>query len=317
MSRDPMLPNHIRETLPTSSMARFKRPSPECRYARTLAPPEQLPRLFTGQGPGADDKPAKGCSPNPTIPNQIHTFPSITYLIECSADLLCTNFSMAGKQPLASNLHPDMWCYALPTTLQFTMSIICPTLDERSTHALLKMLYFRVWGLLVILALSSHTNATCYTPRGAIAESDLPCDTTAAESVCCPVGSTCSANKVCMINDEPYRGSCTDKSFNSPACTNFCSQGGAGSFRNTPVQMTLCNTGPNWATYCCNKANREPCDCSANSSRKVVLGLPVPIKTLLAVPQGSCPTALSITITAPVVTYGLSTASPIDEVTDI
>lgn len=70
---------------------------------------------------------------------------------------------------------------------------------------------------------------TCYTPDGAVAEGDQPCFPENPVSSCCG-GSTyiCATNNMCAYNsgDESGSyyviGSCTDRSWNSPACPGYC-----------------------------------------------------------------------------------------------
>jgi hypothetical protein len=81
---------------------------------------------------------------------------------------------------------------------------------------------------LIYLCLNYHTNVmaerTCYIPDGAIAQGDQPCFPENPESACCG-GSiwVCSTNNMCAYYDGSYYiiGSCTDKTWNSPACPGY------------------------------------------------------------------------------------------------
>jgi hypothetical protein len=73
------------------------------------------------------------------------------------------------------------------------------------------------------------TRATsCYYPSGDLSPTDFPC-TSSGESVCCGQGFICLSNGLCQNPSLPAdspgiysRGSCTDKSWASPSCQNFC-----------------------------------------------------------------------------------------------
>lgn len=64
--------------------------------------------------------------------------------------------------------------------------------------------------------------ATCYTPDGTVAIDDTPCSGS-LPSRCCP-GGICLSNGLCFVpsNSMLARSSCTDKSWSSSVCTNFC-----------------------------------------------------------------------------------------------
>lgn len=76
------------------------------------------------------------------------------------------------------------------------------------------------------------SQAPCYSPNGSILPDEVPCYTSAEVSVCCGRGWTCLSNSVCMLiqnSDFPdarvgstYHSSCTDASWKSPKCPNFC-----------------------------------------------------------------------------------------------
>lgn len=87
------------------------------------------------------------------------------------------------------------------------------------------------YAVLVLSLFSARTLATCYFPNGDIALNDAPCRTVAGHSTCCGVGYACMQSGICEIsNDTPsqlgfsgfVRASCTDQSWNSPACPMFC-----------------------------------------------------------------------------------------------
>ena len=83
--------------------------------------------------------------------------------------------------------------------------------------------------LFVVLGLQDHTS--CYYPDGTYIEADRPCiGNGTQESFCCGTqGVICLSDKICHYNDTTSqngvsygRGSCTDQSFKSPACPDFC-----------------------------------------------------------------------------------------------
>lgn len=84
----------------------------------------------------------------------------------------------------------------------------------------------------VSLVRSVLSQAPCYSPNGTLQPDDVPCYPSAKVSVCCSRGWTCLSNAVCLLiqdSDWPhlnvgstYRGSCTDASWNSTECPNFC-----------------------------------------------------------------------------------------------
>ncbi|KAH7038270.1 uncharacterized protein B0I36DRAFT_346268 [Microdochium trichocladiopsis] len=94
----------------------------------------------------------------------------------------------------------------------------------RSHHTTLLAISF-------LLLFACTVQATCYYPNGDIAYNDAPCKTNGEHSLCCGVGYACMKSGVCQLSqDTPsqlgstgfVRGSCTDKSWNEPACPMFC-----------------------------------------------------------------------------------------------
>jgi hypothetical protein len=75
-------------------------------------------------------------------------------------------------------------------------------------------------GLLLFEVVSC---TSCYYPDGSLAESDSPCFPDANVSFCCETGIQCLTDKVCLYRHY-IRGSCTDKSWSSPECPQFCLQ---------------------------------------------------------------------------------------------
>ena len=87
-------------------------------------------------------------------------------------------------------------------------------------------------SLLVALRASAVTaSVQCWFPDGTTPTVDqIPCNSSASDSVgsgsaCClnHPNDYCMANGLCFGTGIVYRGSCTDKSWNSPACSQACS----------------------------------------------------------------------------------------------
>ena len=57
----------------------------------------------------------------------------------------------------------------------------------------------------------------CYYSSGVISP-DFPCDPSANVSACCGGGYTCATNFYCPVLDTTPIGSCTDKTWQNPAC---------------------------------------------------------------------------------------------------
>ncbi|KAH7322571.1 hypothetical protein B0I35DRAFT_509887 [Stachybotrys elegans] len=77
----------------------------------------------------------------------------------------------------------------------------------------------------------------CYYPDGSLAPDQFRCTTDTAESFCCPDNENCLANKLCYFNSTGFddvfrhfyfRGSCTDQSWDSPDCPNYCTESSDG-----------------------------------------------------------------------------------------
>ena len=85
------------------------------------------------------------------------------------------------------------------------------------------------YHLLLVVALALQVSSSCYYPDGTYIAADRPCITNGTqESFCCgQQGVTCLSDKVCYNSNAPsglkyVRGSCTDRSFRSSACPDFC-----------------------------------------------------------------------------------------------
>ena len=96
-----------------------------------------------------------------------------------------------------------------------------------------KVMYSLFLVASVSLFQSVSAGSACYYPNGDLNPDDVPCNPSADVSVCCGRGWTCLSNGVCMLSQDSsvgsisrigstYRTSCTDRSWNSPACPSFC-----------------------------------------------------------------------------------------------
>lgn len=97
--------------------------------------------------------------------------------------------------------------------------VFCGTFSIPSFAIFQYVLFFLTHSFLI--------KATCYFPDGTPTE-DIPCTTNSSVKAdyCCGKDSICFENKICLNNIGTLaRGSCTDKSWNSPACPFFCVSG--------------------------------------------------------------------------------------------
>ncbi|KAI9155574.1 hypothetical protein HJFPF1_08160 [Paramyrothecium foliicola] len=85
-------------------------------------------------------------------------------------------------------------------------------------------------GLLPLATVSQ----VCYYPDGSVATEQFPCTNDEGGTFCCADGEACLANKLCYFNSTSifddtfrhfnYRGSCTDKSWQSENCPDYCTE---------------------------------------------------------------------------------------------
>ena len=84
------------------------------------------------------------------------------------------------------------------------------------------------------------TNAKCYFPDGSIATGDTPCNSVAASnsvSACCGYSDICLDNALCLMqHNSPgiVRGSCTDETWQSHECAQYCTDGNCHLFSIAP-----------------------------------------------------------------------------------
>ncbi|OCL13400.1 hypothetical protein AOQ84DRAFT_225623 [Glonium stellatum] len=133
--------------------------------------------------------------------------------------------------------------------------------------------YLTLLSLLALLLPSlSHAAATCYFPDTTEASHDFPCYPDRDISVCCGPGFACLPNGICEVTSDavnpgvsyPFvRGSCTDKTWASTACPQFCAT--TGYSLDGGNTMMACNETAD--TFCCLGGNGpgQPaaCDCTS------------------------------------------------------
>ncbi|KAF9630546.1 hypothetical protein BFW01_g1108 [Lasiodiplodia theobromae] len=96
----------------------------------------------------------------------------------------------------------------------------------------------------VILAAQSGDGHVplCYYPDGTIATNDYACRLDTTESFCCTTNVSCLDNKICdVLSPTQYRynrGTCTDKTWTSDACPQFCQGEEPGSRLLTSRELT-------------------------------------------------------------------------------
>ncbi|OKL55319.1 hypothetical protein UA08_09392 [Talaromyces atroroseus] len=109
-------------------------------------------------------------------------------------------------------------------------------------------------GILSPLAAATQT---CYYPDKSIASSDIPCGN-GTHVACCGEGAVCLSNGLCMDVFQPFtlaRSSCTDQSWTSGNCPNYCLQD--SSFNKSGCSIVLYSYLDSTAEYCCNNIDAE------------------------------------------------------------
>jgi hypothetical protein len=82
---------------------------------------------------------------------------------------------------------------------------------------------------LLLLLATLAAGQQCFWPDGSVDGGAVACGPSGA-SMCCSAGSQCTSNKLCVVDDpvagwEYFRGSCTDSTWQDPACPTFCDGG--------------------------------------------------------------------------------------------
>ena len=119
--------------------------------------------------------------------------------------------------------------------------------------------------------MASTSAQTCYYPDGSVAAGNRPCNTTTTYSACCSTVDYCLTNGLCFDaggNNHISRESCTDRSWESNDCPQFCQTS-----RTTAGESLLaCNNSGNANTYCCGLGSNFQTCCNNGYSFAVPVG---------------------------------------------
>jgi hypothetical protein len=173
--------------------------------------------------------------------------------------------------PLAHSVELVHMYFASPTIL--SDKTLIPNTSDCNMFVLIWLTFGR--------AILTSATAICWTALGAIAPNDQPCyPVDQKHSLCCPSGTICSKNKLCIlpVGGQAHRGTCSDRNWGRD-CPHFCLNEHPGDDGLTGVNMTLCTTTPTSTTYCCNDWPGRPCDCTNPNVPKTTLELFKPIAT--------------------------------------
>ena len=117
------------------------------------------------------------------------------------------------------------------TTVGYYSSSVMLASRTQSSPCLRGLLLLLAGSLLVAFA-SSLQGSTCYNDDGVIIEDDVPCKPDAEQSFCCGKYWTCLDGGVCsdqnttqLVGTEQTllaRATCTDRTYKSNACPQFC-----------------------------------------------------------------------------------------------
>ncbi|KKY18608.1 hypothetical protein UCDDS831_g05889 [Diplodia seriata] len=91
---------------------------------------------------------------------------------------------------------------------------------------------------------------SCYYPDGSVADKDIPCGSSSSDTACCPYGWTCLDTGICSLDSLDYitRYTCTDQSWDSSACPQYCLDGTPNGTDTGNVALLECSDNQ----YCCN-----------------------------------------------------------------
>ncbi|KAF2260475.1 hypothetical protein CC78DRAFT_536359 [Lojkania enalia] len=120
-----------------------------------------------------------------------------------------------------------------------------------------------IWLFSFTLTVNTQEKKTCYFPdlEAKIPTGDVPC-VSEGESFCCGQGFACLSNKLCKFTafageqkpGQPIygRGSCTDSSWNSPDCPNYCIAPEDGDTMDNGASLGKCANTIKDRYYCIN-----------------------------------------------------------------
>ena len=87
---------------------------------------------------------------------------------------------------------------------------------------------FVIWWLFSLSGVVHASVQTCYFPDKTVAAADVPCNGASSTSACCNFNDVCLDNGLCLQSEGPAlmsRGSCTDSTWSSNQCPQFCQDG--------------------------------------------------------------------------------------------
>ena len=118
----------------------------------------------------------------------------------------------------------DLFVVLVFASLSFQKALLDQSLPDRGRTMVAKIVGVLLFTLLADLPLAAST--PCFTPQGYKLLHYGVCDPRSPISLCCITGDTCLSNGLCAGPfDELYRGGCSDKSYLSTRCPNFCVEG--------------------------------------------------------------------------------------------
>lgn len=190
----------------------------------------------------------------------------------CEEDLL-------SNSPVSGLFHADQLIPTISHTIQglakfYSLSnSTCGQFDKFTSskkNIAMKPLLHLLFSLLILGV--THVSATCYNPDGSVTSQDVPCSS-GHESSCCHPGWACLSNGLCQNPSAPndtvgyIRGSCTDESWRSGYCPNFCVHGNPpwNDSLGKPQPLSKCaNTTDD--IYYCDDGNVQAVDCSKHQN---------------------------------------------------
>ena len=125
----------------------------------------------------------------------------------------------------------------------------------------------------------SLVHSLCYFPNGAVSTQDTPCRDDLDQSTCCGQGYACLTNNMCMATGKELqkagatrfvRGSCTDKSWRSGNCPNFCADPEKD---NTGGGMGISQCPGTYKMFYCIDSAMDQVDCDKQQNVLVFQGL--------------------------------------------
>jgi hypothetical protein len=141
-----------------------------------------------------------------------------------------------------------------------------------SHHAFICISLLVLWCLDLV---GARETRKCYYPDNTLASSDSDCNSGEEVSVCCGKGYVCLSNGVCQIDPSTtgenakfrgtiWRGSCTDQSWSSSRCPNYCTGLSATEAGNPSSGQQLGKCPDMEDTYYC-KTSESNGDCKDGS----------------------------------------------------